>query len=130
MNTAFIKIGVGLLLLILANIILGSVTAIIGGSWSWKKFWRGVYKGLIIVLALILVYIAGYLNPDMIVIPINDQKVNLMSAILLILTSAFIWYGRDVITKLKDILLKQIPESISPALQKYLLSLIILIQII
>ena len=106
MELSTLKIAVGLLFLIIANILLGSITAILGGSWNWKRFLRGILKGCLVVLALAAVYAAGYLNPDLVVIDYEGQNVNLMTAVLLLLTAAYIVYGKDVIQKLRDILLK------------------------
>lgn len=114
MNTfdiTIVKLGVGLLLLVLANIGLGSVSAFIEKTWDWAKFRNGVIKGAIVVAALVAVYYAGYLNPDLLVVEAGGQTVNLMTAINVVLMATFAAYAIDVIKKLKDMLTNATPGS-------------------
>ena len=66
-------------------------------------------KGCVIALALIAVYFAGYLNPDLMVVEVSGQTVNLMTAVSLVMLAAFTAYAVDVIGKLKDMLLTATP---------------------
>lgn len=111
MDITIIKLGAGLLLLIVANIILGSVGAAISKTWDWTKFWNGVTKGIAITAALVAVYYAGYLNPDLLVIETGGQTVNLMTAIYITLMAAFTVYAVDVVKKLKEMLTSATPGS-------------------
>ena len=54
--------------------------------------------------ALIAVYFAGYLNPDLMVVDVDGQTVNLMTAVSLAMLAAFTAYAVDVLKKLKDML--------------------------
>ena len=104
-----IRLAAGLILVILANIALGSTSAIIEGDWDKVKFRNGCIKGGVVAVALIAVYFAGYLNPNLMVIDIDGQTVNLMTAVSLVMLAAFTAYAVDVIKKLKDMLTTTTP---------------------
>ena len=104
-----IRLAAGLILVILANIALGSTSAIIEGNWDKVKFRNGCIKGGVVAVALIAVYLAGYLNPNLMVIDIDGQTVNLMTAVSLVMLAAFTAYAVDVIKKLKDMLTTTTP---------------------
>ena len=106
LDMASIRLAVGLVLLIAANIALGSIIAC---EWDLVKFRNGCIKGGVIALALIAVYFAGYLNPDLMVVEVSGQTVNLMTAASLVMLAAFTAYAVDVIGKLKDMLLTATP---------------------
>lgn len=104
LDMASIRLAVGLVLLIAANIALGSINAIIACEWDLVKFRNGCIKGGVIALALIAVYFAGFLNPDLMVVEVDGQTVNLMTAVSLAMLAAFTAYAVDVLKKLKDML--------------------------
>lgn len=107
MNTfdvTIFKLGIGLLLLVIANIGLGSISAFIDKTWDWIKFRNGVIKGAVVVAALVAVYYAGYFNPDLLVVDVGGQTVNLMTAINVVLMATFTTYAVDVLKKLRDML--------------------------
>lgn len=104
LDMASIRLAVGLVLLIAANIALGSINAIIACEWDLVKFRNGCIKGGVIALSLIAVYFAGYLNPDLMVVEVSGQTVNLMTAVSLVMLAAFTAYAVDVLKKLKDML--------------------------
>lgn len=108
-DIAIVRLGIGLVLLIAANIALGSVNAFMEGTWDMMKFRNGCIKGGVIALSLIAVYFAGYLNPDLMVVEVSGQTVNLMTAVSLVMLAAFTAYAVDVIGKLKDMLLTATP---------------------
>ena len=93
LDMASIRLAVGLVLLIAANIALGSINAIIACEWDLVKFRNGCIKGGVIALALIAVYFAGYLNPDLMVVEVSGQTVNLMTAVSLVMLAAFTAYA-------------------------------------
>ena len=80
LDMTIIRLAAGLVLLIAANIALGSINAIIDGEW------------------------AGYLTPDLMVVEVDGQTVNLMTAVSLAMLAAFTAYAVDVLKKLKDML--------------------------
>ena len=96
LDMTIIRLAAGLVLLIAANIALGSINAIIAGDWDKAKFRNGCIK--------IAVYFAGYLNPDLMVVEVDGQTVNLMTAVSLAMLAAFTAYAVDVLKKLKDML--------------------------
>ena len=53
LDMASIRLAVGLVLLIAANIALGSINAIIACEWDLVKFRNGCIKGGVIALALV-----------------------------------------------------------------------------
>lgn len=109
LDMTVVKLAAGLLLLIAANIALGSINAIIEGTWDLVKFRNGCIKSLVVAAALIAVYLAGFLNPDLMVVDVDGQKVNLMTAVTLTMLAAFTAYAVDVIKKLKDMLTTPTP---------------------
>ena len=109
LDMTVVKLATGLLLLIAANIALGSINAIIAGTWDLVKFRNGCIKGLVVAVALLAVYMAGFLNPDLMVVDVDGQKVNLMTAVTLTMLAAFTVYAVDVIKKLKDMLTTPTP---------------------
>jgi len=108
-DITIVRLGIGLLLLILANIALGSVNAFIEGTWDSTKFRNGCIKGGAIAAALVAVYLAGWLNPDLFVVEAEGQQVNLMTAVHIALLASFTVYAIDVIKKLKDMLTTETP---------------------
>ena len=114
LDMTVVKLAAGLLLLIAANIALGSINAIIAGAWDLVKFRNGCIKSLVIAAALIAVYLAGFLNPDLMVVDVDGQKVNLMTAVTLTMLAAFTVYAVDVIKKLKGMLTTPTPGEDHP----------------
>ena len=109
LDMTIIRLAAGLVLLIAANIALGSINAIIDGEWDQTKFSNGCIKSAVVAAALVAVYFAGYLNPDLMVVEVSGQTVNLMTAVSLVMLAAFTAYAVDVIGKLKDMLLTATP---------------------
>lgn len=104
MDITTLKLAAGLLLLIAANVILGSADAIIGGQFDKTKCWRGALKGLFIFLAFMLTYIAGFLNPQIVVVAIDGKSVDLLAAVVLIIIAGYAWYAKEVLVKLASII--------------------------
>ena len=80
MTTSIIHLAVGLVLLVAVNIVLGSLNALFDGSFDKVKLRNGIIKGIIVAACFIAFYMAGYLNPDIIAIEVDEQTVNLMTA--------------------------------------------------
>ena len=97
MSTLYLAIG--LIILMAVNIVLGSLTAMFAGSFNWKRFQTGIFKGSIIFVCLALVYLAGWLNQNIIAFEISGQTVNLMQATYLVLFAGYVYYGSNGITK-------------------------------
>ena len=101
---ATLYLAIGLIILITVNIVLGSLAAMFAGSFDWKRFRTGIYKGGIVFACLALVYLTGWLNQDIMVFEVSGQTVNLMQATYLIIFAGYIYYGSNVITKYYKIL--------------------------
>ena len=74
-----IKIIIGLLCVMFANVLLGAKLADLQNKFSWKKLWAGVFKSVCIVVAVGLMYLCSYYNPDIFVASINGINVNLIT---------------------------------------------------
>lgn len=116
LDMAILRLALGLVLLIAANIALGSINAIIAGEWDGAKFRNGCIKGGVVALALIAVYFAGFLNPDLLVVEADGQSVNLMTAVSLAMLAAFTAYAVDVLKKLKEMIFTATPGTDTEAL--------------
>lgn len=97
-----LRIGGGLLLLIAANIALGSAGAVLRREWRAEIFFKGIVKGLVVTAAFSMVFLAGALNPDLVVIQTESASLDLSSAVYLVLLSGFVFYAGKVLIKLKD----------------------------
>ena len=100
---ALLKLGGGLLLLIVANIALGSIQAAMAREWDTKTFVNGLIKGGIVIGAFAAVYFAGWLNPDLVVVEMDGQTVNLAQGVYIVLLIGFTYYAGKVLLKLKEI---------------------------
>ena len=97
LDMTIIRLAAGLVLLIAANIALGSINAIIDGEWDQTKFRNGCIKSADVAAAMVAFYFAGYLNPDLMVVEVDGQTVNLMTAVSLAMLAAFTAYAVDVL---------------------------------
>ena len=95
-----VLLGLGLLLLITVNIVLGSIDAVLSGQFDGTKFKRGIIKGLIVALCFAVTYLVGWLNPDVMAVTINGESVNLLTAVYLVIMAGFLFYAKEVIVKL------------------------------
>lgn len=100
MDNQMLRLGIGLLGLILINILLGSINSLFSKDFDKTKFYKGFLKGFIVILSFFGTYGIGVINPDVITMNINDVDVNLVTAIHLTVLGAFIAYGKQVIEKL------------------------------
>ena len=99
-----IKIIIGLVSVMLANVLLGVTLAKLKQEFKKEKLLSGLVKYLGIVLGVLLMYLTGYLNPDIVVANINGIKVNLMAGIELLFISGIVFYGMQDLIKLKNLL--------------------------
>lgn len=95
-----LHLGAGLILLVVVNIVLGSVGAWLGGKFDGGKLWRGLVKGVVIALCIGAAWLAGWLNPDILAVDLGGTAVNLSAAVTLLLTAAFAFYGAQVVKKI------------------------------
>lgn len=99
-----IKIVIGLISVMLANVLLGVTLAKLKQEFKKEKLLSGLVKYLGIVLCVLLMYLAGYLNPNIIVANINNVEVNLMTGIEVLFISGIVYYGMQDLIKLKNLL--------------------------
>lgn len=111
-----IKLSIGLVSVMVANIIMGMTLAKLKSKFSKKKCLEGIVKILSIVISISLMYLCSYLNSDIMVASINGMNVNLIDAIELLFTAGIVYYGSQDLIKLKDIL--QVKTEITDVVEK------------
>lgn len=99
-----IKIIIGLICVMVANVLLGVTLAKLKRQFKKEKLLNGLVKYLGIIIGISLMYLAGYLNPDVVVANINGIEVNLMAGIEVLFISGIIFYGMQDLIKLKNLL--------------------------
>ena len=99
-----IKIVIGLVSVMIANVLLGVTLAKLKKEFNKEKLLNGIVKYMSIVLGVLLMYLAGYLNSDIMIANINNVEVNLMTAIEFLFVSGIVYYGMQDLIKLKDLL--------------------------
>lgn len=99
-----IKIIIGLVSVMVANVLLGVTLAKLKKEFKKDKLLNGLVKYLGIIIGVLLMYLSGYLNPNIIVTNINGIEVNLMTAIEVLFVSGIVYYGMQDLIKLKNLL--------------------------
>lgn len=99
-----IKIVIGLVSVMVANVLLGVTLAKLKKEFNKEKLLNGLVKYLSIIIGVLLMYLAGYLNSDIMIANINNVEVNLMTAIEVLFVSGIVYYGMQDLIKLKDLL--------------------------
>lgn len=111
-----IRLSIGLISVMVANVIMGMTLAKLKSKFSKKKCLEGIVKILSIVISISLMYLCSYLNSDIMVASINGMNVNLIDAIELLFTAGIVYYGSQDLIKLKDIL--QVKTEITDVVEK------------
>ena len=99
-----VNIIFGLLCVMIANILLGSSIAKLKKEWNREKFIEGIFKMIFILLGCILMYICSCLNPNILVVNLDGNNLNLIDGMNTLFESGIVLYGFKDIIKLKDIL--------------------------
>ena len=99
-----IKIIIGLVCAMLANIVLGSSIAKLKKEWNISTFLNGLSKAGFIVLGAGLMYLCGYLNPSILSISIDNVSYNIIDAMKIMFISGIVYYSAKDITKLRELL--------------------------
>lgn len=99
-----IKIIIGLICVMISNILLGCSLATIKKEWNKDKFFNGLFKAFFIVISCILLYLCSYLNPDVLIINIDGNNLNLIDGMKAIFIAGIVLYGYNDLIKLKEIL--------------------------
>lgn len=95
---------IGLVATMTANVLLGSSLATIKSEFDKEKLYSGIFKGISITLGVMLMYLASYFNPNILVATINDTSVNLIEGIKVIFIAGIMLYGYQDLIKLKDLI--------------------------
>ena len=95
-----VYLGIGLIVLMLCNILMGSIDALLTQEFNKKKFLQGVIKAVVVVICFILTYFVGLLNPNVVAISVNGEMVNVLTAMNLVVLAGFTWYAKEVFIKL------------------------------
>lgn len=104
MDPNFLNLAIGLLILIVANIVLGSSDAIFNQKFDTVKFFKGIGKGILVSGSMVGLYFAGTLNPEIIAIDVGGQQLTILSAINMVVLGGYYIYARQVFEKLAGIL--------------------------
>lgn len=99
-----IRLSIGLISVMVANVIMGVTLAKLKSQFNKKKCLEGLVKIASIIISILLMYLCSYLNADIMVASINGMNVNLIDAIELLFTTGIVYYGSQDLIKLKDIL--------------------------
>lgn len=111
-----IRLSIGLISVMIANVIMGMTLAKLKSKFSKKKCLEGLVKIASIIISILLMYLCSYLNADIMVASINGMNVNLIDAIKLLFTAGIVYYGSQDLIKLKDIL--QVKTEINDVVEK------------
>ena len=99
-----IKIIIGLISVMLANVMLGITLAKLKQEFKKEKLLDGLVKYAGILIGISLMYLTGYLNSDIMIATIDGIEVNLMTGIEVLFISGIVFYGMQDLIKLKDLL--------------------------
>ena len=99
-----VKGVIGLMLIMSANIILGSSIAQLKEVFENKKFYSGIYKSATVIIAVILMYICSRLNENLIVISTIYGKYNIIDFMKFLADTGIIYYGTQSLQKLITII--------------------------
>lgn len=106
-----LNITLGLVSTMIANILLGASLAKLEKEFSKQKLLSGSFKILCIAIGVGLMYLCSYLNPDIVIVSINNTNVNFIEAMKLIFASGIVYYGAQDVNKLVKLLKVDIPIS-------------------
>lgn len=99
-----VKIVIGLVCVMVSNILLGTSLAKLKENFNKEKMLKGILKCVLIIVSVCLMYLCGYLNPEIMVANINGQEVNLASGMEFLFVAGIITYGMQSLIKLKDLM--------------------------
>lgn len=100
----FFKLAIGLASAMVCNILMGTSLAHFKKEFDKEKCMEGIYKALVIVLSISCLYLCSFFNPDILVLNVNGQNVNLIQAMEYIFKAGILLYGAKDITKLMELL--------------------------
>jgi len=104
MNIEVFKPIAATAVLMLSNIIVGSVKADIKGEFDKCVFWMGVRKAFSVIVAVSLVIAAGYLVPDIQIAYISGSKMSIIEAVDVCAIGCVVTYSVKVIKNIMELL--------------------------
>lgn len=107
MEAGMVNLVVAIAILAGVNITLGSLDALFVKEFDFRKFYIGLVKASTIVCCVFATYYAGSLVPEVLIMPIGDVEVNLMTALYVSGVGIFTLYGKQVVDKLVALLTKK-----------------------
>lgn len=102
--TVFIYVG-AIALLMLANTCLGVTKANKLNQFSWKTFFNGLVKYLLILLAVIFIFGAGVLLPDFkVLLPINEESITIIQMLSIMAAAVIIKYVKSCLDNFTEVM--------------------------
>jgi hypothetical protein len=98
-----ICLALGLIILIIVNIVLGSLSALFQNTYCRKKLLCGLIKAGIVLVCFAGTYLVGYLNPGIVAVEVDGVEVTVMTGIQLVVLVGYYHYAKQVIEKLTAI---------------------------
>ena len=95
---------IGLASVMLANVLMGVTLAKLKKNFNKKKMLEGLVKIGGVLIAIGLLYLASYFNPNILVVNVDGKNMNLIDAMNVLFTTGIVIYGGQDLIKLKDIL--------------------------
>lgn len=99
-----LKILIGLLAVMLANILLGATLAGFKKEFNRDNLCKGIFKAICIILACLFMYTCAWLNPNIIVAEINGAELTIVGGMNALFIAGIILYSGKDLMKLKDLL--------------------------
>ena len=99
-----LNLFIGLASVMLANVLMGVTLAKLKKNFNKKKMLEGLVKIGGVLIAIGLLYLASYFNPNILVVNVDGKNMNLIDAMNLLFTTGIVIYGSQDLIKLKDIL--------------------------
>lgn len=107
-----IKIIIGLIASMLSNVLMGGTLAKLKEEFTKDNFIKGLVKIGCVVIGVGLLMVTSILNPDIMVINLNGQSLNVMDALKAIFIAGIVFYSGQSIIKLVKII--KVPTNVAP----------------
>lgn len=100
---------IGLLLIMIANALLGSGIAKLYKEFNWKVSKAGMLRILSIFLGVVILYIVGFLNKELLVMNINGTNMSILQVLDCISISGILFYSVKCVKQIIEIIGVYIP---------------------
>ena len=98
------NVVIGLFCLMISNMILNLTFDKINETLSVKNVLNTVFKAVVIFVSSLLIYYAGFKNPEVLVVNMDGVSMNLDDGLKMVYMAAIVLYGYKSITKLSKLL--------------------------